>query len=180
MNSVKKEFASLKIKLKIGFICVLPFIIAFVMFAGSAHPKSGEAYGLPIIFWLPVCVLPFLIYIAFALKFWRCPTCKNYLGKNYNPIFCPKCGQQLQWVITMQLCTPLRGRTPKTWLRHWAPHIAGVRVYQAMRLIVVISILLSFEVQAWECLDKHKGMETSFDEHVQLASEIYLGRVTNA
>src|SRR5690606_6643659 len=39
---------------------------------------------------------------------------------------------------------------------------------------------LSFKAHAWECFGKHKGMETSFDEHVQLASEIYIGRVTNA
>ena len=41
-------------------------------------------------------------------------------------------------------------------------------------------MFLSLEAQSWECLGKHKGMETSFENHVQLASEIYLGRVTNA
>jgi hypothetical protein len=40
--------------------------------------------------------------------------------------------------------------------------------------------LLSANGHAWECLGKQKGMETSFDDHLSLATEIYLGRVTNA
>lgn len=49
-----------------------------------------------------------------------------------------------------------------------------------MRLVLVLLVLLSSEGRAWECNDEQRGMESGFDDHVDLATEIYLGRVTNA
>jgi rubrerythrin len=33
--------------------------------------------------------------LAFAWRNWRCPSCNGYLGKNWSPRFCPKCGVKL-------------------------------------------------------------------------------------
>lgn len=96
MQDIKEKFTALKKKLTVGFICTLPFIIGFVVLGGGAHPKTGEAYGLPIYVWVSVCFVPIIVYVAFALKYWRCPACKAYLGKNYSPNYCPKCAARLQ------------------------------------------------------------------------------------
>ena len=46
------------------------------------------------LFWaifIPVIVLAFF----FSIRNWRCPACRNYLGRGY-PKTCPKCGVQLR------------------------------------------------------------------------------------
>ncbi len=96
MEDTKKKFAVLKKKLTLGFICTLPFFIVIVVLGGMADSQTGEAYGLPIFIWVPISLLPILIYIVLTLKYWRCPACSAYLGKNYSPNYCPKCGVKLQ------------------------------------------------------------------------------------
>jgi rubrerythrin len=34
--------------------------------------------------------------LVFSLYNWRCPGCKKYLGKGFNPKHCPKCGSELR------------------------------------------------------------------------------------
>jgi rubrerythrin len=40
-------------------------------------------------------VLFFAAAVVFSLFNWRCPACSSYLGKRFNPRFCPSCGAQL-------------------------------------------------------------------------------------
>lgn len=96
MSDLKSQFKRIKKRQTFGFFLVLPFIVALVVLGGAANPKSGEAYGLPMLLWLPVSFIPIVIYAVYSFKCWRCPACKTYLGKNYNPTFCPKCAANLQ------------------------------------------------------------------------------------
>jgi rubrerythrin len=34
--------------------------------------------------------------LIFSFVNWRCPACTRYLGRGWNPKFCPKCGVQLR------------------------------------------------------------------------------------
>ena len=34
--------------------------------------------------------------LIFSFRNWRCPACNRYLGKQYSPKFCSKCGVVLQ------------------------------------------------------------------------------------
>lgn len=34
--------------------------------------------------------------VFFTLRNWRCPACGEYLGRDFNPNVCPRCGIRLQ------------------------------------------------------------------------------------
>lgn len=46
--------------------------------------------------------------------------------------------------------------------------------------VFIVFSLLAFPVYASECLGKEKGTETSFENHIKYAKQIYLGQVINA
>ena len=91
-----EEFAKIKRRQVFATVLFVPFMLAFVAFAGTADPKTGVAFGISPFVIMPVLVLAFISIVAFSLKNWRCPACNKYLGKGFNPSYCPKCGAQLQ------------------------------------------------------------------------------------
>ena len=89
----KTTFAARRRKQR--FLAV-PLIAIFIVFAVFRDRKQSELFGLSAAIWGPM----FLILVAGAVIFsfvnWKCPACNKYLGKNTNPIFCSKCGVELQ------------------------------------------------------------------------------------
>ena len=71
----------------------------------------------------------------------------------------------------MQLCTPLRGRTPKAWLRHWAPHIAGVsstdlmnkKVWQLTKQDLIENPVWYFPMREEEEFDEENVLPANFE-----------------
>ena len=52
-------------------------------------------FGLPENIAIGVFMAAVLGVVIFSLTNWRCPECNKYLGKNFNPSFCSRCGTQL-------------------------------------------------------------------------------------
>lgn len=59
-------------------------------------PKEHDLFGIPPALWVPVVVVALVAMIVFSLANWRCPACDKYLGKGFNPRFCPRCGAPLK------------------------------------------------------------------------------------
>lgn len=46
--------------------------------------------------WLAPWIGGVLALAVFSIRNWRCPACHKYLGRNFNPNFCPHCGVALR------------------------------------------------------------------------------------
>jgi rubrerythrin len=71
------------------FIIVIAALIARTYPGFSIAGVSGDAIG----FIAVGIVVLLIIYSSFD---WRCPACKNILGRSMNPKRCPSCGVKLQ------------------------------------------------------------------------------------
>ena len=91
-----EEFGKIKRHQIIATVLFAPFMIVFVVFAGAADPKTGEAFGISPVAVIPILAVALLSLVVFSVRNWRCPGCNKYLGKGFNPSYCPKCGAQLK------------------------------------------------------------------------------------
>jgi hypothetical protein len=91
-----KEFVTIKRRQIIATVLFAPFMLVFIAFAGSADPKTGEAFGISPVVIIPILAVALLSLVVFSIRNWRCPACDKYLGKGFNPAYCPKCGAQLK------------------------------------------------------------------------------------
>jgi hypothetical protein len=88
----KAEFARRR---KRQLAATVPFFVVVLAIAVSQGKKSDELFGLSPPVWIPIAVLVFVGLLLFSFQNWRCPACNKYLGKNWGPRFCPKCGVAL-------------------------------------------------------------------------------------
>jgi rubrerythrin len=75
-------------------IAVIPILLAAATIAMT--DESTGLLGVPSNIIIPVAIVVLLAVVAFSMFNWRCPACQSYLGKGYNPQFCPKCGKKLR------------------------------------------------------------------------------------
>jgi hypothetical protein len=69
-------------------LSVAVLVIGMVVTQGEDHSVSRLI--------LMLAVPPiFLVLLSVKLRWWRCPKCKSYLGRD-DPIYCPKCGAGLR------------------------------------------------------------------------------------
>lgn len=89
----KQQFAARR---KRQLILAVPLVLAVIAVAALRNSGPQEPLGIPSSVWGSA----FLVLVAGALIFsfrnWRCPACNRYLGKQYSPKFCSKCGVVLQ------------------------------------------------------------------------------------
>jgi rubrerythrin len=72
-------------------------MILIFLILGTANEGSGTTLGgVPLSLALPFAFVVIAGFVAFAFTNWRCPACNKYLGKTFNPSFCPKCGVALR------------------------------------------------------------------------------------
>jgi hypothetical protein len=69
--------------------------IAVVLPVFLNRNKGLSVFGLPENFVVGIMVTFVAGLLIFSLLNWRCPQCKRYFGKRWNPQFCPRCGVQL-------------------------------------------------------------------------------------
>ena len=92
-HEFKSEFAARRRR---QLMVAGPLIILTVLFV-TANESTGLVLGsIPISVLLPVFIVAVIGAVVFSLKNWRCPACNKYLGKAFNPSFCPKCGVGLR------------------------------------------------------------------------------------
>lgn len=91
-----EDFKVIKRRQIMVAVLFVPFTLLFILFAASADPKTGEAFGISMFVFIPIHAIALTALVIFSLKNWRCPACDRYLGKEFNPSFCPKCGEEIQ------------------------------------------------------------------------------------
>lgn len=75
----KKEFKKRK---KLQYLVpITACILAIVLFIADIRP---------------VAILCIIGAVVFSMVNWRCPKCKQYLGRGTNPTHCSNCGTKLQ------------------------------------------------------------------------------------
>lgn len=74
----------------------LPLLLLALGTAFLEKGKQGAACGISASILLPVFLVLVIGAIAFSLYNWRCPACNRYLGKQWSPKYCSRCGVMLQ------------------------------------------------------------------------------------
>lgn len=91
--TVSSEFKKRKMR---QMIAAIPAILMVVLLLATEKAGPAGLAGIPITLLAPAALAVILAVVAFSLLNWRCPSCRKYLGKQFSPRFCPKCGVQLQ------------------------------------------------------------------------------------
>jgi len=85
-EEIYTEFKQRKKKLVIFHFIFFPILFGLVFLLKIEWLKENIAFF----------IIPFSLYIivavCFAQMIWRCPSCKQPLGKLWKPRFCPQCG----------------------------------------------------------------------------------------
>ncbi len=90
--SLKTKFAAAKRKQIVVALVLIPVIFLFVFF--ERRPDQ-LVLGVSVKELIPAFLVLVIGAVGFSLYNWRCPGCRKYLGKTFNPKFCPKCGVEL-------------------------------------------------------------------------------------
>ena len=91
-EKIKKEFAKTilyaKMTAALFFVLLAPSIVMTIK-------DIPELYGISKDMWFYASVIGFLLYGAFTLVFWKCPSCKNFPGRGWFRKKCENCGVEL-------------------------------------------------------------------------------------
>lgn len=87
------EFNRRRIRQVIAVIPVVSIMFPALTTADSDSPNQ-------ILLWIFYVVG--ILFIAFTIKNWRCPSCNGWLGRGIGPNFCRKCGVRLQAEMSSQ------------------------------------------------------------------------------
>jgi hypothetical protein len=82
-----------KKKLRQKFI-LIQTIVVILLFIGFDQ-RAQTIYRLPA---MPVFFMIFALIVFsyfYNMSYWKCPACKKYLGRTWNPKHCENCGVQL-------------------------------------------------------------------------------------
>jgi hypothetical protein len=92
-QSIVQQFKALR---KRQLLATIPIVLAFIILIGLGDNPEANIAGLPSNVLQGVAFVIIVGVLIFSFFNWRCPSCKKYLGKAFNPKFCTKCGAQLQ------------------------------------------------------------------------------------
>ncbi len=73
----------------------LPVMVVVVLASLDLEGEAHYFHFLSLEMLTGLTILLVLGILLFSLKNWRCPACNKYLGKGWNPRYCPHCGIQL-------------------------------------------------------------------------------------
>jgi hypothetical protein len=75
---------------------VTPFLVLIVAVAALADEHTQAVLGVSPRVWVPPLFAALAGAAVYSFFNWRCPACNKYLGKQWNPLFCSKCGVPLR------------------------------------------------------------------------------------
>src|SRR5262245_60652108 len=75
---------------------VLGAALAVLALAAVPTSRGGGPEKAPGPEWVVAFVVFAVGALVFSLQNWRCPACRRYLGRTWNPRFCPHCGVALR------------------------------------------------------------------------------------
>ena len=91
---VHREYA---VRRKRQLLATIPVLAILVLFFLVADRDAVEApFGLTKETATFSMVAVIVVVFGFSLWNWRCPACRRYLGKTWNPRFCHGCGAELR------------------------------------------------------------------------------------
>jgi len=92
-TEIKNDFKKRKIRqLFIG----IPLLAAVFLIAFMSESETEMVSGISNLFLIIGAGVIIILGLIFSLINWRCPSCKTYLGKKFNPKFCSSCGVELR------------------------------------------------------------------------------------
>jgi hypothetical protein len=78
-------------------LCVVtPLLLLIVAVAALADEHTQAVLGVSPRVWVPPLFAALAGAAVYSFFNWRCPACNKYLGKQWNPRFCSKCGAPLR------------------------------------------------------------------------------------
>lgn len=75
---------------------VTPLLLLVVGVAALADEHTQAVLGVPASTWAPAVFSALGGAAVYSFFNWRCPACNRYLGKQWHPRFCSKCGAPLR------------------------------------------------------------------------------------
>lgn len=92
-NEVKIEFKKRK---KRQLLIAIPLIPSIFLIAFMGEIQTEIIQGVSNLHLIIGAGVLIVLGLIFSLINWRCPSCKTYLGKRFNPKFCASCGVELR------------------------------------------------------------------------------------
>jgi hypothetical protein len=93
----KAEFKALFARRRRNQIAVAGPVVALMVLIVLTYELSGTTLlGVPMTVASTIAVVALVVVLLFSFRNWRCPACDHYLGRGFNPHFCPRCGAPLQ------------------------------------------------------------------------------------
>lgn len=93
----KAEFrAEFAVRRRRRWLGVAVILVAVVVMVLAGRRPGGTVLGIGPATWQPIGIVVVLGAVIFSLINWRCPACGRYLGRTFNPAFCPRCGIALR------------------------------------------------------------------------------------
>jgi hypothetical protein len=90
-DQIQQEYGARR---KRQLIMTVPFL-ALVLGLMMSENQGTKILGLPAEQAAPILIGLMAIFLIFSFRNWRCPGCRRYLGKAFNPRHCHSCGVQL-------------------------------------------------------------------------------------
>ena len=89
----KEQFATRRTRQIVCVVVILAVILPLMM----AEERADQGLlGMSVAVLGPLVLGVVVAGVIFSFRNWRCPACNRYLGKGANPVFCPRCGVELQ------------------------------------------------------------------------------------
>jgi len=76
-------------------VVTIPLFAILIGFYLGQNREAGTIMGLPAQFVAPVFIVVVLGALVVSFLNWRCPACKKYLGRTFNPKHCHSCSAAL-------------------------------------------------------------------------------------
>ena len=93
MNPIKETFKKRK---KRQIMIAVPLVLAVLFLGFSSEQQTDVAGNNNQAYVTIACIVMVACGVIFSIINWRCPSCKSYLGKKFNPKFCSSCGTELR------------------------------------------------------------------------------------
>ena len=77
-------------------LVLLPVLAAVIVIVIVGRRPEGILLGVSAAVWRPVAFAVVIAAVVFSFINWRCPACGRYLGRTFNPAYCPRCGIPLR------------------------------------------------------------------------------------
>jgi uncharacterized membrane protein YhaH (DUF805 family) len=95
-NQIRNNLVEFKRRRRRQLFVYICLLVLFVAALWLHDLPGGARYTLGENIFIAVVAIILIGLTAFSLQNWRCPFCDRFLGRDFNPHFCPRCGARLK------------------------------------------------------------------------------------